>query len=146
MIDRLIRGPWGLALLCLSLAACTATGRFDPRDAGGGDGSVDTGTPPPTCESRVDSDGDGISDETEGMVDTDGDGTPNHLDDDSDGDGISDREEHRDRDLCARPDADGDGVANWLDADSDNEDTVQRRIEAYKAKVTKAAQEATQRH
>ena len=40
-----------------------------------------------------DSDGDGISNQLEGMEDSDGDGVANYLDLDSDNDGVSDREE-----------------------------------------------------
>ena len=62
----------------------------------------------------VDSDGDGISDATEGVTDTDGDGKPNYIDVDSDGDGISDATE-------GVIDTDGDGKPNYLDTDSDND-------------------------
>ncbi len=62
----------------------------------------------------MDSDGDGISDATEGTSDTDSDGTPNFLDTDSDGDGISDATE-------TTVDTDSDGTPNYLDTDSDDD-------------------------
>lgn len=69
-----------------------------------------------------DSDGDGISDATEGRADPDLDGIPAYLDLDSDGDGESDEDE-------GDGDDDEDGVPNFLDpvdddgpgADADND-------------------------
>lgn len=67
-----------------------------------------------------DTDGDGISDETEGREqgrDTDGDGVPDYRDNDSDGDGIGDAIEAG---SGAMPvDSDADGVPDYLDLDSD---------------------------
>ena len=70
--------------------------------------------------SALDSDRDGILDDTEGAADTDGDGLPNFQDTDSDGDGIPDATE-------AGPtpttpvDTDGDGMPDYIDTDSDND-------------------------
>jgi len=65
----------------------------------------------------ADSDGDGISDDEEGIGDTDGDGVPDYLDTDSDGDGILDSDE-------GIGDLDGDGIPDYLDLDSDGDGLV----------------------
>ncbi len=64
----------------------------------------------------LDSDGDGIDDETEGTGDTDGDGIPDYLDtsNDEDGDGVPDAIE-------GALDSDGDGINDALEADADND-------------------------
>ncbi len=62
----------------------------------------------------LDSDSDGITDETETSNDEDFDFYPNYLDDDSDGDEIMDVDETDD-------DADRDGIPNFLDLDSDGD-------------------------
>jgi len=89
---------------------------FHGCGSGGGD---DTGTPV-----AGDADGDGISDDQEGIatsVDTDGDGTPDYQDDDSDGDGIPDYREAGDEDPTTAPrDSDADGIPDFRDTDSDN--------------------------
>jgi subtilisin-like proprotein convertase family protein/pimeloyl-ACP methyl ester carboxylesterase len=61
-----------------------------------------------------DDDGDGISNEEEGIGDVDGDDVPNYLDWDSDGDGILDTVE-------GTTDSDEDGVPDFLDNDADND-------------------------
>ncbi len=103
--------------LVAGVTACESRGTRTTGDGGLGDTSMG-----PRCEGAfIDSDGDGIRDEVEGMGDFDGDGTPNHLDTDADGDGISDRDEHDGANACSRPDTDGDGSPDWLDLDSDND-------------------------
>jgi hypothetical protein len=71
-----------------------------------------------------DADGDGISDEHEGVatrVDTDRDGAPDYLDLDSDGDSLPDAKEAGDNDLATAPhDSDEDQLANFRDLDSDD--------------------------
>ncbi|MEM9188714.1 MAG: hypothetical protein AAGF12_06035 [Myxococcota bacterium] len=54
--------------------------------------------------------------------DTDGDGRPNYLDIDSDGDGIREQTECPDPTACS--DANGDGVPDYLDLDSDSDGIV----------------------
>ena len=98
----------------------------------------------------IDSDGDGIADDTEASDDQDADGKANYLDDDSDGDGIKDITEgfeDLDQDgiinaldldsdgdgiddaIEGSLDSDGDGIPNYLDADSD-QDGVPDRYES----------------
>ena len=97
-----------LALLSgvLLFAGCSGDGWYTPRsiELSNGNGLWGVG----------DSDGDGISDATEGGedVDTDGDGTPDYLDTDSDNDGTPDSEE-------GTGDDDGDGIPNWIDEDDE---------------------------
>lgn len=104
-------------------------GRIDNNTDSDGDGIVDVadhsagefgGLASPTG----DSDGDGISNEDEGLglVDTDGDGLSDMVEGDSDGDGIPDLIEGTD-------DFDGDGVSNARDLDSDG-DGINDVIEA----------------
>lgn len=69
----------------------------------------------------VDSDGDGISDFTEGVSDPDADDKPSYIDADSDGDEIPDAVE-------GPGDADNDSIPNYLDLDSDG-DSVADMIE-----------------
>jgi len=108
----------GLALVLLSLTACTASrGRpSSRRDAGPrSDAAVVEGCEP------LDSDGDGIADDIEGDGDVDGDGIPNLADDDSDGDGLSDDAEWDSTNPCSPTDSDGDGIPDAFDVDSDND-------------------------
>jgi gliding motility-associated-like protein len=65
----------------------------------------------------ADSDGDGIDDKTEGTTDTDNDGQADYLDLDSDNDGIDDKTE-------GTTDTDGDGKGNWRDTDSDDDEIL----------------------
>jgi hypothetical protein len=58
-----------------------------------------------------DMDGDGVTDDVEGLTDTDGDGTPDRLETDDDGDGIPT--------LLEAGDADGDGIPDSRELDSD---------------------------
>ncbi|MVF13200.1 hypothetical protein FT643_13750 [Ketobacter sp. MCCC 1A13808] len=64
----------------------------------------------------IDTDGDGLSDDDEGMGDSDGDGIPDHLDTsiDEDNDGVPDI-------LESNADNDGDSLGNAFDTDSDND-------------------------
>lgn len=71
--------------------------------------------PTPTPNVSGDSDGDTISDITEGSGDPDNDDIPNYLDRDSDGDTIPDSTE-------GSNDPDGDGKGNLFDLDSDGDD------------------------
>merc|ERR1712037_923241 len=70
---------------------------------------------PPSGRNDVDSDGDGMSDDDDGILDNDedddGDGLQNDEDDDDDNDGIPDGEE----------DDDGDGIENDEDNDDDGD-------------------------
>jgi len=68
---------------------------------------------------ELDSDGDGIPDEIEGVGNPDNDNSANLLDTDSDGDGIPDTDEYRNDPVW--DDCDGDGILNFLDTDSDND-------------------------
>jgi hypothetical protein len=83
----------------------------------GGDAAVADAVAP-AIDAYEDSDGDGISDGTEGRYDpggprdTDGDGVPDAKDPDSDNDGISDADE-------GVADWDGDGVPNYIDPFND---------------------------
>jgi hypothetical protein len=61
-----------------------------------------------------DSDGDAISDRSEGSADSDGDGLVDRLDEDADNDGLDDR-------LETSGDSDGDGIEDRLDTDSDDD-------------------------
>jgi hypothetical protein len=88
--------------------------------------------PPP------DTDGDGISDHSEGADespprDTDHDGVPDFMDPDSDNDGIPDAIEGRNGNPCTPPvDTDGDGKPDFQDWDSDSptDSTVPDKEEA----------------
>src|SRR5262249_23747482 len=62
----------------------------------------------------TESDGDGISDATEGSGDADGDKTANFLDTDADGDSLLDKTE-------GTTDTDKDGVSDYLDSDDDGD-------------------------
>ena len=81
------------------------------QDAAGND---NTSATPVTI--ILDSDGDGIDDQTEGTGDDDGDGIPNFLDasNDEDSDGVPDR-------LEGSADSDGDGINDAQDPDADND-------------------------
>jgi len=74
-------------------------------------------------DTRLDADGDTITDMDEGVdsaVDTDGDGTPDWEDTDSDGDTIPDSVEAGDTDISTPPvDTDGDTIPDFRDLDSD---------------------------
>ena len=61
------------------------------------------------ADADPDSDGDGISDSTEGSGDADGDGIADYLDNDSDNDGITDDDQE------GTADSDGDGSPDYLD-------------------------------
>jgi hypothetical protein len=104
---------------------------MDASVEGGSDAATSSEGGRPMC---VDSDGDGVADNLEGMGDTDGDGRPNAMDDDADGDGFLDTDEARRQyagfDAQARPaiacgaPADGcdtDSIPNFLDTDSDDD-------------------------
>ena len=67
-----------------------------------------------SARTGIDTDGDGLFDDEEGVDDVDGDGLANYLDSDSDGDGIEDYIEG-DRD------SDRDGIIDSLDTDSDGD-------------------------
>ena len=67
-----------------------------------------------SARTGIDTDGDGLFDDDEGVDDVDGDGLANYLDSDSDGDGIEDYIEG-DRD------SDRDGIIDSLDTDSDGD-------------------------
>jgi len=75
----------------------------------------------------LDSDGDGIPDQTEKDIDTDKDTRPNFLDEDSDNDGIPDKTE-------GQTDFDKDGIPNYLDLDSDGDTIldVWESVEVYR--------------
>jgi len=90
-------------------------------NGGSGYGEIDTDGDSKPDYKDLDSDGDGISDITEGIVDTDADGIGNWRDADSDGDGISDK-------LEGVVDTDGDGKSDYIDTDSDN-DGISDKIE-----------------
>lgn len=76
-----------------------------------------------------DSDGDGISDRSEGTsdpagaTDTDGDGTPDYLDTDSDNDGVSDAEEAANGTNPKAGDTDGDGLSDAEEKDEGTDPT-----------------------
>ena len=95
-----------------------------------------------SARTKINTDGDELFDDEEGVDDADGDGLANYLDSDSDGDGIEDYiEEDRDSDrdgiidsLDTDSDGDGifdvsegvldndnDGIANYIDLDSDGD-------------------------
>ncbi len=100
-----------------------ADGAFDDG-SDDSDGASDSLTPPTdTGPPAVDSDRDGITDRIEGEEDFDEDGIPNHLDLDSDGDGIPDETEYRRaaRSDLQPSDLDGDGDPDFLDLDSDGD-------------------------
>ena len=119
-----MRSSVGVLLLALggmiagsATVGCT-TGRgrptgpgLDDVDAGGGG----------VCRSLIDTDGDSIADDVEGVGDLDGDGTPNFEDTDSDGDGIGDLAEAASDNPCLPVDSDGDGSADAFDIDSDDD-------------------------
>jgi hypothetical protein len=113
-----------LAIAAIPAAACTTGGGGGRmRDAGPGGGN-DAWIPiDPACNPTVDSDGDGISDYSEGAPtrDTDGDGTPDFQDPDSDGDGILDTTEGGGGNPCAPRSSDPDGTPDFIDLDSDND-------------------------
>lgn len=100
----------------------------------GGDGSNDAGDLLDAF-ADADTDGDGISDATEGRdapggaTDTDDDGIPDYMDEDSDGDGIPDADEGAaDQDNDGTPnfqdtDADGDGIPDSVEGEPDLPDT-----------------------
>jgi cysteine-rich repeat protein len=111
---------------------------FDPDCATAGDCGGVVGTPAPLPDFDVDgvadfrdidSDGDGISDDTEcgsgaTCVDTDGDGGPDYLDGDADDDSVPDSIEGHDADADgvadtqpAGEDLDGDGLDDAYDVD-----------------------------
>lgn len=115
------------ALAALPVLGCSVGRTGPPRErTDGGPGSgVDTG-PSVTCDSPVDSDGDGIADVREGASDPDGDGVPSRADDDSDGDGIPDATEAGSTNPCAPRDSDGDGFFDAIDTDSDNDGVPDR--------------------
>ncbi|MEM9067197.1 MAG: hypothetical protein AAGE52_01785 [Myxococcota bacterium] len=99
---------------------CVACGD-DSRPGGLPDASLD-GPPDTAIPPGLDPDGDGLSNDIEGVEterDTDGDGTPDYLDTDSDNDDIPDSVEAGPADM--RPiDSDDDGIPDYLDEDSDN--------------------------
>ena len=104
-----------------TLADTDGGGLDDGAEDIDGDGMIDAGETDPNDPSddmgALDSDGDGIDNDTEGWsagTDTDGDGTPDYLDTDSDDDGLLDIDEGTD-------DGDGDGDGNWRDDDSDDD-------------------------
>ncbi|MEW6775512.1 MAG: hypothetical protein AB1405_04420 [Bdellovibrionota bacterium] len=68
----------------------------------------------------LDSDGDGLLDEDEGLVDTDGDTRFDYRDDDDDGDGISTQTEVFDA-VDHGDDVDTDFLLNWHDTDADGD-------------------------
>ena len=123
-------------VVCFALVACgDDDGMIDNPDGGGSDGAVADAMSPGDAGDRqdgggpdlstVDSDGDGISDATEGRLertDTDGDGTPDFEDLDSDGDGLDDETEAAAASLSQPPaDTDADGVPDYRDLDSDGD-------------------------
>jgi hypothetical protein len=83
-------------------------------------------------DSRLDADGDTITDLDEGVdsaVDTDGDGTADWEDTDSDGDTVPDSTEAGDTDIATPPvDTDGDTIPDFRDLDSDA-DTIPDDVE-----------------
>jgi hypothetical protein len=130
-----------LLLSAVILAACGGDPPpLVPTDARAADASYEAGADaidPPADGGRpmcIDSDGDGIADNLEGMGDTDGDGRPNPMDDDADGDGFLDADESRRQypgfDAQAQPpiacgapadSCDTDSIPNFLDTDSDDD-------------------------
>jgi len=84
------------------------------------EGSVDTDHDGIPNDSDLDSDNDGIPDKVEGDADTDGTGGPNRLDLDSDGDNIPDSVEAG-LDTANPVDSDKDGVPDYVDLDSDGD-------------------------
>ena len=83
-------------------------------------------------DTRLDADGDTITDLDEGVdsaVDTDGDGTADWEDTDSDGDTVLDEDEAGDADISTPPvDTDGDTIPDFRDLDSDA-DTIPDEVE-----------------
>jgi hypothetical protein len=108
----------GLATIALAGAGCSPGDDTPGRDVGG-----DTGPDILPCSVLIDSDGDMIADQYEGMDDADADTVPNHLDDDSDGDTILDAVEgDTGGDYCRYPrNSDTDPLPDFLDLDSDND-------------------------
>ncbi len=104
-----------------TLADTDGGGLDDGAEDTDGDGMIDADETDPNDPTddldALDSDGDGISNDTEDWsagTDTDGDGTADYLDTDSDDDGLLDSDEGTD-------DGDSDGVGNWRDDDSDDD-------------------------
>ena len=102
----LLSDPYGLAVPSESVSGSVYVGLYD----------ADT-----------DSDGDGISDASEGAGDVDRDSLPNYLDLDSDGDGYTDRDEvlngvSATDEQEVPPDNDADFVSDLTDDDDDNDD------------------------
>ena len=97
--------PDGNGNISLDIAGAVAT------DAAGNNNTAAT-----QVNVILDSDGDGIDDQTEGTGDDDGDGIPNYLDasNDEDGDGVPDTIE-------GSADSDGDGINDAQDPDADND-------------------------
>lgn len=89
---------------------------------------VDSPIAEPEPDPFADSDGDGLTDEQEGLFDpggppdTDGDGLPDYFDVDSDDDGILDRAD-------GSGDVDGDGIPNWRDPRNDGEPAPVRFVQ-----------------
>jgi len=87
-----------MAGLTLALTACGGSGTNDTTELETGSGP--SGSGPSSIgliqadDISLDTDGDGRSNDAEGIEDPDGDSIPNYLDLDSDGDGISDAHEY----------------------------------------------------
>lgn len=119
---------WAAAWVVVGAAVAACSEPSSVSSDGFGAGAITTiggvGGSPQCGPQFRDTDGDGISDATEGIDDVDGDSLPNYRDNDSDGDGLSDADEVGDP--CEpytcidtpnylTPDSDGDGLLDGED-------------------------------
>lgn len=108
------------AAIVLGLATSVATSGCTVGSTTG-DGSVAGGDTGSYCDTREDTDGDGIADLAETLDDVDGDGIANLRDDDSDNDGTPDSVERGDGNPCSPRNSDDDNFPDFRDNDSDND-------------------------